>query len=73
MSHAHGSRASFFERGVVQESIRVRVQDFVRKRRRRRRLDGQALHVALFNALQDGRQALDIHGVFQAIPKRLFY
>ena len=45
----------------------------MRKGRRRRRLDGQALHVALFNALQEGRQPVDIHGVLQAIPKRFFH
>ena len=30
----HGARAAFLERRIVQKSVRIRVQDFVRKRRR---------------------------------------
>jgi len=73
VSHAHGSRASFFERGVVEKPIRVCVQDFMRKRRRRRRLDGQTVHVAPFNALQEDGQPVDVHGFLKAIPKRFLY
>ena len=67
----HGVRASLLERRVVEEGVRPRIEDLVRKERRFRRVARDELQLATMDALEHGAEAVEIHGLLQAIVDRL--
>ncbi len=68
----HGAGAALFERRIVEEGVRVCVQDLVRERRGLGGVDGHGLDGARLNSLQHGVQAVQVHGLVQAIADGLF-
>ena len=67
----HGVRASLLERRVVEEGVRPRIEDLVRKERRFRRVARDELQLPTMDALEHGAEAVEIHGLLQAIVDRL--
>ena len=68
----HGAGAALLERRVVEEGVRVGVQDLVRHRRRRRRLDGDRADARRASMpLEHGAQAVGVHRLVQAVVERL--
>ena len=65
-------RAPLFEGRIVQIGIRPRRQDFRGERRRLDQILGDDLDRARLEADQQIAQAIDVHGVVQAIVERLF-
>ena len=67
----HGLGAPLLERGVVQERIDPRVDDFVGHRRRLGRVERDQLELARGHAFQDPGQARQVHRLDQAVLDRL--
>ena len=67
----HGMRSPFFERSIVHVRVRRRVQHFVGERGRLGRVARDELKLARMDGGQHLRQALDIHGLFEAVTQRL--
>ena len=63
----HRVRAPLFERGVIQERVRPRVDNLVRQQRRLGRIARHAADAALVNARQDLHETRQVHRLLQAI------
>ena len=64
------ARAALLERGVVEEGVRVGVQDLVRRRRDgSRRLAGHAPDLARVQRREHGAQAVDVHRLGEAVAR----
>ncbi len=66
-------RSSLFQRGVVHEGVRPRVEDVVAERGRLRCVAGDAGHLASMNPVEHALQLRQIHGLFEAVANRLVY
>ena len=66
-----GLRPPFFQRCVVEERIRPRVEGFGRERRRRREIARDHFDLARAHAAQHREPAFGVHRVVQAVVERL--
>ena len=66
-------RAAFFERRVIQEGVRPRVEDLVRERRRLGCVAGDEPQSAGVNAIEQRRERRVVHRLFEAITDRLLH
>ncbi len=60
-AHLHRACATLFQRGIVEKSVRIRVQYLVRELRRHGRVHGYRLDLAIADLAQHGGQPVDIH------------
>src|SRR5581483_12062559 len=63
--------APLLQRSIVEERVGVRVQDLVTERRRLGVVDGHSSYGAGADSVQDFDQAVEIHGLMQAVVDRL--
>ncbi len=70
-AHRDGARAPLFERGVVEERVRVRVEDLVREHRRLGQVTRQRLDLARAQRRDDDAQPCGVHGLGEAVADRL--
>ncbi len=67
----HSLGAALFQRRIVEERVRPRVQRLGRERRRRRQIARQHTHAAVLDAAQQLQPAVAVHRLVQAIVQRL--
>ncbi len=67
----HGAGAALFEGGVVEEGVGLAVEDLMREHRRLGRIHEVDAHRAPLHASQEGHEAVDVHGLVQAVQERL--
>ena len=67
----HGERPALLGRRIVEERVRLRPENLLRKRRRARELPAEHLHFAGLDAREQGRAAVDVHRAGEAILERL--
>ena len=70
-AHFHRPGAAFFERGVIEIRIRIRIKNFVGKLRRNRSLHGDAADCPRSYSIQDILQAFDVHRFRKSFLHRL--
>ena len=68
---ADGAGAALFEAGVVEERVRIGVDEFVGELRRHRRVDSEAADRARRDAAQDLVEAVEVHGLLQDVLHHL--
>ncbi len=66
-----GARPALLERGVVEERVRLRVQNLVRERRRLGRVAGVEADLAPLDPFEDPVEARRVHRLGQAVAHRL--
>ena len=66
-AHLHRARAALLQRSIVQERVRVGVQQLMAEGRRLARIDGDGSERAFAHAVQDFLQSLQIHRLMQAV------
>lgn len=67
-----GAGAAFFEWCVVEEGVRVGVEDFVGELRGHGGIDGDGLDAAIADAFEDTAQAVDVHGLVHYVLHYFF-
>jgi hypothetical protein len=67
----HGARAALLERCVVEERVRLAVQDLVRERRRLARVAQVQRELAALDRARDLDRAVDVERLVQAVVHRL--
>ena len=69
----HGPRAALFQRGVVEERVRIGVEQLVAERRRLARLDGTSSTRPDLMSSEQRQPAVDVHRLVQAVVHRLLH
>ena len=67
----HGTGAAFFQRGIVEEGVRAGGKYLGRQWRRCRQIAGFDTRIAVFEPLQQRKKTVHVHGIVQAVVKRL--
>ena len=70
-AQTHRARAALLERRVVEEGIRLAVQDLVRERRRLARVAQMQLDLAALDSKRDRERAVGVERLVQAVVHRL--
>ena len=71
--HLHRTRPPLFERCVVEERVRVGIENLVGERRWLRRIDGDRANLTAVDRRENRLQASHIHRLVQAIPNGLVH
>ncbi len=68
-SHFDRAGPPLLQRCIVKKRIGVGIENLMRERRRRRRIDGETTNLLAFDRLQEGRESVEIHRLGQTITQ----